>query len=149
MLFETILLEIPANISQESTIFDWSKIIPTVAGGLVVGVVMLIINHFREGSKQYSNRIKTLESQAVSHENRFTQMQLQHENAVDANKKDVSRLEQRVSQVDQVLQKVQQLEIRLEAQNTQIADIKDRLNDVKNAVDKSNTEIINLIKSSK
>ncbi|UOR05875.1 hypothetical protein MUN82_01955 [Hymenobacter aerilatus] len=142
-----LFLEIPAHLSQEPSILDWSKIVPTVAGGLVVGIVMLIINHFREGSKQYSNRIKTLESQAVSHENRFTQMQLQHENAVDANKKDVSRLEQRVSQVDQVLQKVQQLEIRLEAQNSQIAMIKERVDDVKRAVEKSNNDIIELIKS--
>ncbi|MBX0290103.1 hypothetical protein K3G63_06615 [Hymenobacter sp. HSC-4F20] len=105
----TLFLQAPITQELQHHVFDWWKILTPVIATVVGGVVMLVINHYRESSKQYDNRIKTLESQGINHENRFTKFQLEREHLVDKFESRLQSSESKLSKVDRLSDDVNRL----------------------------------------
>ncbi|GGF26337.1 hypothetical protein [Hymenobacter cavernae] len=122
MILNTLLLQ-----TQVDTGWDWNKIIPTAVGGLLVAIIMLLINNYRDGRNQYNNRIKALETKAVEHDYRLGQIVLDRENLVDKLETRFVSVEKKLATVDNLTIEVNRLTTEISHQSKAIEKLENKL----------------------
>lgn len=119
--------------------------------GILFSAWVYYKNTNKETHKAAADDLKKLKSEVVNHGLMFTANEQVREHLVDKNNIRLDNLENRVNHVDstntQVLNKVQQLEVKQEMQNAIISRLETSVNELKCDMKEQSKEIIELIKT--
>ncbi|UPL50537.1 hypothetical protein [Hymenobacter sublimis] len=105
-----MILALLLNASLWSAV---ASIIEKLLFPLIVAAIVFLLNYWRDSSKNYEARIKTLEADIIQANTRIQNAQMEREHLVDANERRLAGLENRVSNssttVDRLVQDVARL----------------------------------------